>query len=150
MTAYKSHLPVRRFLVFCLVILALFSGRMFASVQDHTMLVPANDSVSEKFQKPESNPGEKFNAGKMIMEHVLDNHEWHVATIGNLHLTIPLPVILLYDGKLYVFLSSRFHNETHSYQGFKLDPEGPHKDKIFREGANEHLAALWPIAATIM
>ena len=33
----------------------------------------------------------EFNAGEMIMEHVVDNHEWHVATIGNLNLTVPLP-----------------------------------------------------------
>jgi len=33
---------------------------------------------------------------------------------------------------LYTFSSSRFHNETHSYQGFKLEPEGPNKGKITR------------------
>jgi F-type H+-transporting ATPase subunit a len=72
----------------------------------------------------------------MILEHVVDNHEWHVAEIGHLHLTIPLPIILLYDGKLTTFCSSRFHNETHSYNGFKLESEGPHKGKIVR--AIEH------------
>jgi len=73
---------------------------------------------------------EKFDPGKMIMEHVVDNHEWHIAEIGNLHLTIPLPVLLIYDGKFYAFWSSRFHNETHSYKGFTIAEEGPDKGKI--------------------
>ncbi|MBL7138767.1 MAG: F0F1 ATP synthase subunit A [Bacteroidales bacterium] len=64
---------------------------------------------------------QEFNAGKMIMEHVVDNHEWHIATVGHAHITIPLPVILLYDGKVYAFWSSKFHNDTHSYKGFILE-----------------------------
>lgn len=77
-----------------------------------------------------------FNAGQMILEHVVDNHEWHIAEIGHLELVVPLPVILLYDGQFYCFSSSRFHNESHSYQGFTLGTEGPHKGKIVRSGEN--------------
>ena len=76
---------------------------------------------------------EPFNAGQMILEHVVDNHEWHIATIGHLHVVVPLPVILLYEGKIHAFWSSRFHNPAHSYNGFRLEPEGPHKGKIVRE-----------------
>jgi len=103
---------------------------MQASMQDQTILVAAADTGHAV--KAESSGKGKFNAGEMIMEHVVDNHEWHVAEIGNLDLTIPLPVILLYDGRLYTFSSGRFHNETHSYHGFKLEPEGPHRGKIVR------------------
>jgi len=134
MTGHRSHIPVLRFLALSLIFGLLFLGRVFSAVQEHTSTVPANDSLAGKMEKPGGHAGEKFNAGEMIMEHVIDNHEWHVAEIGGLHLTIPLPVILLYDGKLYTFLSSRFHNETHSYQGFKLESEGPHKGKIVRAG----------------
>ena len=64
---------------------------------------------------------QEFDAGKMIMEHVVDNHEWHIATVGHLHITVPLPVILLYNGELSAFWSSKFHNAEHTYMGFKLD-----------------------------
>jgi len=64
---------------------------------------------------------QEFNAGKMIMKHVLDNHEWHIVTIGHAHISIPLPVILLYNGEFYSFWSSKFHNESHTYKGFKLE-----------------------------
>ncbi|MFZ4522492.1 MAG: F0F1 ATP synthase subunit A [Bacteroidales bacterium] len=140
MMTHKSHIPVLRVLGISLLLVFLTAGRIFASVQDHTNLVPANDSVFEHQEKPEHASGDKFNAGEMIMEHVMDSHEWHVAEIGSLHLTIPLPVILLYDGKLYTFCSSRFHNETHSYMGFKLEEEGPQKGKIVREGNGENVA----------
>ena len=140
MTTFKSYIPVLRFLAITLFCGLMIIGRAIASGQDHTMLVPARDSVFEQAGKSEPRTGEKFNAGEMIMEHVVDNHEWHVAEIGSLNLTIPLPIILLYEGKLYTFCSSRFHNETHSYLGFKLEAEGPHKGKIVREGENDHQA----------
>jgi F-type H+-transporting ATPase subunit a len=145
MTAFRSHIPVLRFLALSLLVGFLMMNRIVASVQDQTMLVPANDSVFAHHGKSAHQAEGKFNAGEMIMEHVLDNHEWHIAAIGSLHLTVPLPVILLYEGKLYAFLSSRFHNETHSYKGFKLEPEGPQKGKIVREGNSEHAAAAGPV-----
>jgi F-type H+-transporting ATPase subunit a len=136
MTANRPPLHVLRFPALILLFGLLFLSRLFASGQDHTVLVQAKDSVFEQSAKPEGHAEKPFNAGEMIMEHVVDNHEWHVAEIGSLHLTIPLPIILLYDGKLYTFCSSRFHNEAHSYQGFKLEEKGPHKGKIVREGEN--------------
>ena len=136
MTAFNLHNPVLRLSAFSFLIGFLLISRVFASMQDHTMLVPASDSAFEHSEQSASHPEGKFNAGEMIMEHVVDNHEWHVAEIGSLHLTIPLPIILLYDGRLYTFCSSRFHDENHksvSYLGFKLESEGVRKGKIVRE-----------------
>jgi F-type H+-transporting ATPase subunit a len=55
-------------------------------------------------------------------------------------LTVPLPVILLYNGQLHTFCSSRFHNESGSYNGFRLEKEGPHKGKIVRDNEHENIA----------
>jgi F-type H+-transporting ATPase subunit a len=96
--------------------------------QDQTQL--AEDSLVEKHAAADHKAIEKFDPGKMIMEHVVDNHEWHIAEIGNLHLTIPLPVLLIYDGKFYAFWSSKFHNKTRSYKGFTIAEEGANKGKI--------------------
>ncbi len=105
----------------------------FASTQEGVNLNAANDSVftKEKIEKK----AEGFNAGDMIMEHVTDSHEWHILEMGHFKLLIPLPIILFYDGQLYTFCSSRFHNEERSYQGFSLPEEGPEKGKIVRLGA---------------
>ena len=142
---------VFRFLALSLIFSVLLIGRLFASVQEHTMPVTASDTVVEQPGKTEGHAEGKFNAGEMIMEHVVDNHEWHVAEIGSLNLTIPLPIILLYNGKLYTFCSSRFHNETQSYLGFKLEAEGPHKGKIVRlvtEGAPEESFPVYDFSIT--
>ncbi len=104
-----------------------------ASAQDNVNLVPASDSTFAKEHKQKK--AESFNPGDMIMEHVVDNHEWHILEIGHFELTVPLPVILYYDGKLYTFCSSRFHNEEHAYQGFSLPEAGPDKGKIVRTSA---------------
>ncbi|TAH25282.1 MAG: ATP synthase F0 subunit A [Cytophagales bacterium] len=58
----------------------------------------------------------------MIMHHISDSHDWHFAHIGETHLTLPLPVILYSkDRGLEIFSSSKFHNDTFEYNGYKLD-----------------------------
>jgi F-type H+-transporting ATPase subunit a len=115
--------------IHCLLFILIFVFfSVFAFAQDQTQFV--EDSLSWKHEITSHQESEKFDPGKMIMEHVVDNHEWHIAEIGNFHLTIPLPVLLIYDGKFYAFWSSRFHNETRSYKGFMIAEEGPDKGKI--------------------
>lgn len=54
---------------------------------------------------------EPFNAGEVIMHHVLDAHEIHIA--GDF--AIYLPIILIDEGGLVIFSSSHFyHDPTHS------------------------------------
>jgi F-type H+-transporting ATPase subunit a len=75
----------------------------------------------------------EFNPGSMIVEHVIDSHEWHIMTIGQKHVSVPLPVILYSSGKLDVFMSSEFHHGHQSYKGYKLESEGENKGKIIVE-----------------
>jgi F-type H+-transporting ATPase subunit a len=49
----------------------------------------------------------KFNAGEMIIHHITDVHEWHVADVGHFHLTVPLPVILYSNSQVFCFLSNK-------------------------------------------
>ncbi len=79
-----------------------------------------------------SNNQEDFNAGNLILEHVVDNHEWHIATIGHVHVTIPLPVILFSGGSWHFGWSSAFHNKDHAWKVFRLQKDGPDKGKIVR------------------
>lgn len=57
----------------------------------------------------------EFNPAEMIMHHIGDSHEWHIASWDKedgteAHLTIPLPVILYTEGNFDIFLSSEFHH----------------------------------------
>ena len=94
----------------------------------------ANEPEAVKADTLKKEQAEKkgFNAGEMIIEHITDNHEWHIATLGSTHIAIPLPIILYQNGKLDIFMSSKFHHGEESYKGYKLELEGPHKNKIIR------------------
>jgi len=68
--------------------------------------------------KASEDSGEKFDATSMIIHHIKDAHDWHLFDTknadGTTHaVSIPLPIILLTEGNLDVFLSSEFHHGQH-------------------------------------
>lgn len=69
--------------------------------------------------------GEALNDDSFIMHHVKDAHEWHFATVGRTHITLPLPIIIYAtDRGLEIFSSSRFkdaHHQRISYAGYALN-----------------------------
>lgn len=77
---------------------------------------------------------EEFNAGDVIIGHVTDAHSWHMFDYyshGQLHsVSIPLPVILIHEGHLHAFMSSRFHHGHADYKGFRLSGGGLEKEEI--------------------
>jgi len=90
------------------------------------------------FAENSSNEGadeKPFDALGMIMHHISDSHYWHVISFekkdGSLFdISVPLPVILIYEGSVHLFLSSEFHHGEKVVQKdniyFKL-----HHDKIY-------------------
>jgi F-type H+-transporting ATPase subunit a len=80
---------------------------------------------------------EKFNANEVIIEHVLDDHQWHLTD----HLVIPLPIIVYSAERgLAVFSSSNFFGEHHTpqeFNGYKLE----HR-KIYLTGSGEQVLDL--------
>jgi F-type H+-transporting ATPase subunit a len=62
------------------------------------------------------NVAEEFNPTEVIMHHIADAHDWHLfektdkETGQKIPVSIPLPVILVYQGKVDVFMSSAFHH----------------------------------------
>lgn len=78
-----------------------------------THMTAAASSAHEEEASSES----KFDPVEMIMHHIADAHDWHLWDVpdenGHLHpVSIPLPVILLNNGSLDVFMSSAFHHGT--------------------------------------
>jgi F-type H+-transporting ATPase subunit a len=58
----------------------------------------------------------------VIMEHIKDGHEFHFATVGEKHVTIPLPIIVYSSQRgLDAFMSSKFHHGHEAYKGYKLE-----------------------------
>jgi len=74
----------------------------------------AGETVAKNIHEEEK----EFNAVEMIMEHISDANEWHVATINGQHYSIPLPVIV-WDNSLKVFMSSAAAH-GHEHEGYTL------------------------------
>lgn len=110
-----------------LAVIALFTaGITYGNTEGH-------DTVSRQVAAHEVTHTEKaFDAGEMIIDHIVDAHEWHILTYNDFHLSIPLPVILLDNGKLVTFSSSHFHHGHDTYKGYKLMMEGENKGKIVK------------------
>lgn len=78
----------------------------------------------------EKEEGEKFNAVEYIFYFINDSHEWHFVTIGDKHISIPLPVILYskYSG-FHVFSSHKLYNHESGFP-FILKREGVKREKV--------------------
>ena len=60
---------------------------------------------------------EKFNAGKLILDHIGDEHGWHLWG----HTTLPLPIIVYNTERgVSVFSSSHFDHGHKTYRGYML------------------------------
>lgn len=115
--------------------------------------VGASEPESHEVQKEgaEKTHGEKkgFNAGDLILEHIGDAYEWHILTLKDKHISIPLPVILYskHSG-FHAFFSSKFHHE-HSYKGFEIsEEESALKGKIVERLPNGSLVRPFDMSIT--
>ena len=93
---------------------------------------------------------EGFEPGSMIIGHVTDAHSWHmfdyVGKDGSEHaVAIPLPVILINDGHVDVFMSSKFHHGHSDYRGYRLVGGGAEKEEVVCVDAEGNLTGAKPI-----
>jgi len=67
------------------------------------------------FARGDNHGGDSFSPKEMILHHIGDAYEWHFFDYHKsdgtvVHVSFPLPVILVTNGHLDVFLSSEFHH----------------------------------------
>lgn len=132
---FRNAMVLRRFTIIFVIFLLVF-GNTFASSKDIS-----NDSLGNREEVVdeilEQTSEAEYNAGKMILEHVIDAHEWHILDYTDSeglkhHVSIPLPIILYYDGQIITFWSSKLDHGHGSYKGFKIETEGENKGKIIK------------------
>jgi F-type H+-transporting ATPase subunit a len=122
------NMPASAKYLFALIILAVFRmGTVTAQ----------NNGVPEEHSHTDVHQADEFNAGRYVIDHVLDSYDWHIASWGEKHISVPLPVILfstkpeLHDGKkLHVFMSSKFHHGHADYRGFRISVTEKYNRKI--------------------
>jgi len=90
---------------------------------------------------------DKFNPVPMIMDHLIDKHDWHLWTTidehgHEHHVSVPLPIILI-DGGLKVFSSSQFEHDHHNAHMYTAEVDGQHyvmmDQVIYKTDASHHL-----------
>lgn len=97
-------------------------------------LAGTKDSIlSQEVTESEHHEEKAFDPGTFIFDHIGDAYEWHIATFGHVHVSIPLPVIVYSREKgLQSFMSSKFHHGHEAFNGFFIESneESPNKGKI--------------------
>ena len=93
-----------------------------------------NDAAPTPEATEEANP---VDVKEIVFGHVGDAYEWHITTIGDTHVTIPLPIIVHSSTTgWHAFLSSRLEENGGTYEGFSIAPEGsPYEGKLVERDA---------------
>lgn len=121
-------------------------------VENGVVEVVAADTEAPELAKEEAAHGGKFDAGKLIMGHIGDEHGWHLWG----HTTLPLPIIIYNTERgVSCFSSSHFDHGHKTYGGYMLH-EGDIVATKAEDGTDIHHAtidepltkATWDISIT--
>ncbi len=119
----NQSLTLKSYLFICVSFFFLLLSPMSLLAQEDTLVANHEEKAEEK----------AFDPGTFIFDHIGDAYEWHIATFGKTHVSIPLPVIVYSKEKGFnVFISSKFHHGHEAYNGFFIDsdPKSANKGKI--------------------
>jgi F-type H+-transporting ATPase subunit a len=106
------------FIITLLSLLFVFSSSSFTN-------------ASEKKSSKNNSPEEEIDPGRIIIDHVVNHYSWHICTIKDKHISVPLPVILYSKERgWFTFLSNKFNHGHDTYKNFKIAHTEPNKGKI--------------------
>ena len=110
-----------------------------------TLFGISNVTAQEVMEGSVDKSNEKeLNIKELILEHLADTYEWHIATINETSVTLPLPIILRSKADGWtVFLSSKLQNSDSQYKQFYIATEGKYTGKIVEQNvAGEEVRPL--------
>ncbi|MCT4616201.1 MAG: F0F1 ATP synthase subunit A [Marinifilaceae bacterium] len=126
---------MKRITTIFLVFAFIFSSSIIMAEEHDTN--HAQDHHSKQENK------KSFDPGSFIMDHVADSYDWHIASIGEKHISVPLPVILYSNHSgFHCFMSSKFHHGHSSYLNFKIAQDGDYKGKIVETVNGEYIRPI--------
>ena len=109
--------------------------------------IPAT-AISEE---AESQGGENpVDVKGIVFGHIGDSYEWHITTWGDVHVTIPLPVIVYSEiSGWHFFMSSRLEENEGSYEGLTIAPAGSrYEGKLVEYDAAGNEVRPWDFSIT--
>ena len=121
-----------RFVINILVLLSLLAVEpVWAQTEE---AVAQTDAVEAAIEASEQ--GEELDVKQVVLSHIADSYEWHICSVGERHISVPLPVIVRsQSGEWHCFSSSKLHH-GHQYEGFHIAEEGAYAGKIVEQTAD--------------
>lgn len=121
-----------RFVINILVLLSLLAVEpVWAQTEE---AVAQTEAVEEAIEASEQ--GEELDVKQVVLSHIADSYEWHICSVGERHISVPLPVIVRsQSGEWHCFSSSKLHH-GHQYEGFHIAEEGTYAGKIVEQTAD--------------
>ncbi|MFC3856174.1 F0F1 ATP synthase subunit A [Chitinophaga sp. GCM10012297] len=127
-----------------MISLTRFKYKLVALITVFSMAVSGAFATANEGHDPHAEGGHEekkgFNAKEVILGHVKDAHDWHLLSLGDLHVTLPLPVIIYNPARgTSAFSSSRFEHGHAAYDGYRIvDAHYLHENhldaKLYTEG----------------
>ena len=130
-----------RFVINILVLLSLLAVEpVWAQTEEAVSAVvqteaeAQTDAVEAAIEASEQ--GEELDVKQVVLSHIADSYEWHICSVGERHISVPLPVIVRsQSGEWHCFSSSKLHH-GHQYEGFHIAEEGAYAGKIVEQTAD--------------
>lgn len=73
----------------------------------------------------------KFKPGPFIMGHIADAYEWHIATFGETHVSIPLLCMVYSEHTgFHIFGAGKLHHGHEAYEGLQVSSSDKYKGKL--------------------
>ena len=121
-----------RFVINILVLLSLLAVEpVWAQTEE---AVAQTDAVEAAIEASEQ--GEELDVKQVVLSHIADSYEWHICSVGERHISVPLLVIVRsQSGEWHCFSSSKLHH-GHQYEGFHIAEEGAYAGKIVEQTAD--------------
>jgi len=130
-----------------------YSGWAQHSEQNHQDTAKVQSLSESSSAGSHGEEHENFNANEVIIEHVLDDHQWHFTD----HLVLPLPIIVYSSERgLEVFSSSHFYEGHHKveYNGYRLEGRNifltESNQKVLDLSITKNVAMLFINAAVLL
>ena len=124
----------RSFGPFCRVLLLLLAAALFpAGAEAHAAASSAGRAEDTAAQEiAEEEPDVK----RIVLGHVGDSYEWHIATAGGREWSLPLPVIVHSPSSGWHCFSAKRLRGGAEYEGLRIAADGDHAGKIVERQAD--------------
>ncbi len=127
-----------RFVINILVLLSLLAVEpVWAQAEEAVSAVVQTEAEAQTEAVEQaieaSEQGEELDVKQVVLSHIADSYEWHICSVGERHISVPLPVIVRsQSGEWHCFSSSKLHH-GHQYEGFHIAEEGAYAGKIVEQ-----------------